>query len=276
MTRNVIVTGGSGGIGLEMAKAMAGAGHAVLLTGRNRDKLEAAIAEVNAAATGPEARGEQLDMGDFAAVRRFAEETIASWPVVDVLLCNAGLYTRKLHTLPNGFEAMIGVMHLGHFLLTHLMLDKLLAGPAPRVVLTSSVAHKRGRIDFASFTDPSRHRLGFSGYAQAKLANLMFARELARRYGDQGLTANAFHPGAVATGIWRELPQPIPWLADRFMITPARGAETGIWLAQSEAAGRVNGEYCMDRRIAKSSAASRDPEMARRLWAESERFCGLG
>lgn len=275
MTRNVIVTGGSGGIGLETAKSLAAAGDAVILTGRNPDKLQDAVTTVNAGATGPRAEGLPLDMGDFEAVRAFADDMADRLPAIDVLVLNAGLYTRRLHTLPNGYEAMIGVMHLGHFLLANLLLERLLAAPAARVILTSSVAHKTGRIDFDSFTDPGRHRLGFSGYAQAKLANLIFARELARRYGDRGLTANAFHPGAVATGIWRELPQPIPWLADKLMITPAQGADTAIWLAASDDARGINGEYLVDRRIAKSSARSRDPELARRLWAESERLCGL-
>lgn len=275
MARNVLITGGSGGIGLEMAKAIAANGDAVTLTGRGGDKLRAAEAAVNAEATGPEARGVPLDMGDFDAVHRFAGEMGERLPRIDVLALNAGLYTRKLHTLPNGFEAMIGVMHLGHFLLTNLLLDKLLAAQAPRVVVTSSVIHKSGRIDFASFTDPGRHRLGLAGYGQAKLANLLFTRELARRYADRGLTANAFHPGAVGTGIWRELPPPIPWLAGKLMITPAQGADTGIWLATAEEAGRINGEYVVNRKVAKSSETSRDPELAARLWEESERFCGL-
>lgn len=275
MTRNTLITGASGGIGLETAKALAAVGDAVILTGRNPNKLQTAVDIVNDSATGPKAEGVPLDLGDFDAVRRFAADISERLQRIDVLALNAGLYTRKLHTLPNGFEAMIGVMHLGHFLLANLLLDKLLAAPAPRVVVTSSVGHKFGKIDFDSFTDPSRHRIGFSGYAQAKLANLLFARELASRYGDRGLTANAFHPGTVATGIWRELPQPIPWLADKFMLTPAQGADTGIWLATSEEAGGINGEYFVDRKVVKSSQAGNNLELAGKLWEESERLCGL-
>lgn len=275
MTRHTLITGASGGLGLEMAKALAAQGDALILTGRNPDKLQSALDAVNADATGPKAEGATLDMGDFDAVRHFAADINARLPHIDVLALNAGLYTRKLHTLPNGFEAMIGVMHLGHFLLTNLLLDKLLAAPAPRVVITSSVGHKAGKINYDSFTNPSKHWIGFSGYAQAKLANLLFARELAHRYGDRGLIANAFHPGAVATGIWRELPPPLPWLADKLMITPAQGADTGIWLATAEEAGRINGEYCVGRKVVKSSEAGRDMALAEQLWEESERLCGL-
>jgi NAD(P)-dependent dehydrogenase (short-subunit alcohol dehydrogenase family) len=275
MTRHTLITGASGGIGLEMAKALAAAGDALILTGRNPDKLQTAVDAVNASATDPKAEGVTLDIGDFDAVRRFAADINERLPHIDVLALNAGLYTRKLHTLPNGFEAMIGVMHLGHFLLANLLLDKLLAAPAARVVVTSSVGHKFGEIDYDSFTDPSKHRIGFSGYAQAKLANLLFARELARRYGDRGLTANAFHPGTIATGIWRELPQPIPWLADKFMRTPAQGADTGIWLAASDEAARINGEYCVDRKVVASSKAGNNLTLAADLWEKSEKLCGL-
>lgn len=272
MTRNTLITGASGGIGLEMAKALAASGDALIVTGRNPDKLQSALDVINASATGPKAEGVPLDIGDFDAVRRFAADIDERLPHIDVLALNAGLYTRKLHTLPNGFEAMIGVMHLGHFLLTKLLLDKLLASPAPRVVVTSSVGHKFGKIDYDSFTDPSKHRIGFSGYAQAKLANLLFARELASRYGDRGLIANAFHPGAVATGIWRELPQPIPWLADKFMLTPAQGADTGVWLATAEKAGQINGEYLVARKVVPSSKTGNDLTLAADLWEQSEKL----
>lgn len=275
MTRNTLITGASGGIGLEMAKALAASGDELIVTGRDPDKLRNAVATINENATGPKAKGISLNLGDFEAVRGFAEDIDARWPHIDVLALNAGLYTRKLHTLPNGFEAMIGVMHLGHFLLTNLLLDKLLAAPAPRVVITSSVGHKAGKIDYESFTDPSKHWIGFSGYAQAKLANLLFARELASRYAERGLTANAFHPGAVATDIWRELPQPIPWLADKFMLTPAQGADTGIWLASAEEAAQINGEYLVARKVVASSKAGNNLELAAQLWEESEKLCGL-
>lgn len=270
MNGNVLITGASGGIGLEMARGLVAAGNRVTITGRGQAKLEAATSEI-----GGGAEGVVLDLADFDAVRAFAADLGERLGHIDILILNAGLYTWRMHRLPNGFEAMFGVMHLGHFLLTTQLIDALLAGTAPRVVVTSSVAHKTGRIDFASFTDPSRHRIGFSGYAQAKLANLLFTRELARRYGPRGLIANAFHPGAVGTGIWRELPPPLPWLAQKFMVTPAQGADTGLWLAQSEEAAALNGEYCVGRKISASSRAGNDPDLARRLWQASEQACDV-
>lgn len=274
MTGNVVITGGSGGIGLEMAKSLAPDADRIVVTGRDLTKLDDALSGIRKR-IGDRLFTEPLDLGDFESVRTFAEQQSRKLPQIDLLVLNAGLYTRKLHRLHNGFEAMIGVMHLGHFLLTNLLLENILAGTFPRVVVTSSDLHKRGRIDYDSFTNPKRHRLGVSGYAQAKLANLLFTRELARRYGDRGLTANAFHPGGVATGVWRELPQPLPWLANKFMISPAEGADTGTWLATSAEAAELNGEYCVKRRVAHGSSFSRDADLAAELWNRSEWFCGL-
>lgn len=274
MSGNVVITGASGGIGLEMARFLAADAEKVVVTGRNPDKLDTAAAEVGHQ-TGGNIEARPLDLGDFESVRTCADQLGNAVPQIDVLILNAGLYTRKLHRLDNGFEAMIGVMHLGHFLLTNLLLERVLAAPAPRIVVTSSELHKRGQIDYDSFTNPKRHRIGISGYAQAKLANLLFTRELARRYADRGLTANAFHPGTVATGVWRELPPPLPWLAGKFMVSPAEGADTGNWLATDAETGEFSGEYCVDRRVARGSSKSRDPELAAELWKRSEWWCGL-
>lgn len=275
MRGNVVITGASGGIGLEMTRALAPSADKTVVTGRSPDKLEAAVTEINQH-TGANVEAATLDLGDFESVRAFAVRLGSELSHIDVLVLNAGLYTRKLHRLPNGFEAMIGVMHLGHFLLANLLLEKMLPAPAPRVVVTTSALHKNARIDFDSFTDPKRHRIGVSGYAQAKLANLLFTRELARRHGEQGLIANAFHPGTVATGVWRELPPPLPWLADKLMTSPAEGADTGVWLATSEAAGEFNGEYCVGRRVAHGSSVSRDADLAAELWTRSARYCEPG
>lgn len=276
MGKAVLITGATSGIGLEMARELAGQHHNVLIASRSPDKLDAAADDIRS--THPQARVDtaELDLGDFADVRRFAGVAKQKMPVIDVLILNAGLYTHGLRKLDNGFEAMIGIMHLGHFLLFNLLLDQLKAADKPRVVVTSSVGHKAGKIDFDSFTDPQRHRISFFGYAQAKLANLLFAREAAKRYGEQGLRINAFHPGAVATGIWRELPGPLQWVVDKTMVSPEVGAKTGVWLAVDEAASDLNGEYCVGRRVADSSKRSQDAELAAELWRKSEQCCGLG
>jgi NAD(P)-dependent dehydrogenase (short-subunit alcohol dehydrogenase family) len=271
MARNVLITGGNSGIGYEMAKALAARGERVVLSGRDAQKSEQALTRIRAAHPQAQVETLSLDLGDFAAIDRAAAELLARMPVIDVLILNAGLYTLRLRKLANGYEAMIGIMHFGHFRLTQRLLEAVKKSEQGRIVVTSSIMHQYGKIDEASFTDPKRHRTGVSAYAQAKLANLLFTRELARRLQGTRVTVNAFHPGGVATGIYREVPRLAQPLIRAFLLTPAQGADTGIWLATAPELATVSGEYFFKRKPRPGSALSRDPELAARLWALSER-----
>jgi NAD(P)-dependent dehydrogenase (short-subunit alcohol dehydrogenase family) len=191
-------------------------------------------------------------------------------PTIDILILNAGLYTHGLRKLDNGLESMIGIMHFGHFRLTQQLLEAVKSSRQGRIVVTSSAGHKAGSINEASFTDPSKHLISFRGYAQAKLANLLFMRELAKRLQGTRVTVNAFHPGAVATGIWKELPAPIAGLIGLFLINSVQGADTAVWLATAPELADVSGEYFLKRKKAATSKASRDAALAARLWAVSE------
>jgi NAD(P)-dependent dehydrogenase (short-subunit alcohol dehydrogenase family) len=275
MSRNVLITGGNTGIGLEMAAALAQRGDRVIIAARSGDKNKQAVARVKERYADGAIEAMPLDLGDFDGVDRFAQDVLRKLPTIDVLILNAGLYTMKLHTLANGYEAMIGIMHFGHFRLTHHLLDAVKAAPQGRIVVTSSVAHLVGHIDEASWEDPSRHLIGFRGYGQAKLANLLFTRELARRLAGTPVTVNAFHPGAVATEIWRETPGPFKKVAMRFMLTPAQGADTAIWLATAAELEGVSGRYFVKRKENPGSAASRDLAKARWLWERSEERMAL-
>jgi NAD(P)-dependent dehydrogenase (short-subunit alcohol dehydrogenase family) len=270
MTRNVLITGGNSGIGLEMAAALTARGDRVVIAGRDSRKSQDAVKRIKDAHSGAQIDAMNLDLGDFPAVDRFAAELLARMPVVDVLILNAGLYTMKLQRLSNGYEAMFGIMHLGHFRLTQRLLDAVKAAPQGRIVVTSSGGHRAGRIDEASFTDPSRHSIGFRAYGQAKLANLLFTRELAKRLKGTRVTVNAFHPGAVATEIYRETPGFFKRIALPFMLSSKQGADTGIWLATAPELAAVSGEYFIKRRRNAGSAASRDTALAAALWAMSE------
>lgn len=268
MTRNVLITGGNSGIGYELALALAARGDRVVIASRDQARSQQAVDEIRARHADAQIETLPLDLGDAADIDRFAAELLARMPTLDVLALNAGLYTLKLRRLPNGYEAMIGVMHFGHFRLTMRLLDALQRAEQGRIVVTSSLMHRFGRIDEASFTDPARHRIGISAYAQAKLANLLFTRELARRLAGTPVTVNAFHPGAVATGIYRELP--LQTLITALMLTPAQGADTAVWLATAPELRHVSGEYFVKRKLQAGSAASRDVALAGRLWALSE------
>lgn len=268
--RNTLITGGNSGIGLEMARALARAGDAVIITGRDAAKNTAALDDVRTSVPGATIDAMPLDLAEFDDIDRFAEAVRARFGVIDRLLFNAGLYTTHLHRLPNGYEAMMGVMHFGHFRLLRHLLPSVQASPRGRIVYTSSMIHALGRIDPASFKDPSQHRSGLHAYGQAKLANLLTVRELARRLAGTSTTAHAFHPGAVATGIYRELPAPLRPLVTMFMRSPARGADTAVWLATQDALPQASGGYYVDRKLKPGSASSRDAALATQLWVDSE------
>lgn len=272
--RQILVTGGNSGIGLEMVRAFAQAGHEVVIAARDQNKTRGAIDSLRQEIPGARLHAVALDLADFARIDAAAGEILALLPRLDTVMLNAGSYTNGLRLQDNGLESMVGSMHFGHFRLMERLLPALKSAPEARVVVTSSVAHWAGYIDEASFRDHTRHRIGFRAYGQAKLANLIYARELARRTAGSGLRVNAFHPGGVATGIWRELPGPVQAVVDRVLITPAKGADTAVWLALDPAAREFSGEYFVRRKRALSSPASRDGQLAARLWQISEEVAG--
>ncbi len=270
MTRNAFITGGNSGIGKEMARALAGQGYRVIIASRDLAKSQAAVDDIKTIQPTAEIEAMALDLGDFDDIDRFAPELLAKMPVIDVFMMNSGLYANPLRKLPNGFEAMIGIMHFGHFRLTRHILGAIKAASQGRIVVTSSVGHNGGKIDESSFKDPSMHWHPFFGYAQAKLANLLFTRELARRLAGTNVTVNAFHPGAVTTGIWAEMPGWHQKIIGLFLIDAIKGADTAVWLATSAEGGRYSGEYFVRRKLKSGSGISRDEALAARLWELSE------
>lgn len=270
MTKNAFITGGNSGIGKEMARGLAAQGYRVIIASRNLLKSEEAVVEIKRDQPDADIEAMALDLGDFGDVDRFAPVLLEKMPVIDVLIMNAGLFTPRLRTVTSGFEAMIGIMHFGHFRLIKQLLSALKAAEQGRVVVTSSVMHKLGKINEESFQNPKRHKSSAQAYAQAKLANLLFARELARQLEGTSVTVNAFHPGGVATGIWKELPAPLQKLMNLVLISEAKGADTAIWLATSPECREYNGEYFVRRKRNAGTKTSRDADLMRRLWEASE------
>lgn len=270
MARNILITGGNSGIGFEMAMALAGQGDRVIIAARDDSKSHATIEQIKACHASAQIEALTLDLADFGNVDRFATTVLRKMPVIDVLILNAGLYTMKLHKLANGYEAMMGIMHFGHFRLVQHLLNAVKAAPQGRIVVTSSMMHALGRIDEASFTDRKRHRSGMHAYGQAKLANLLFTRELAKRLAGTKVTVNAFHPGAVATDIYRQAPGFLQPLIRAALSTPKQGADTAVWLATDPSLTKISGEYFVSRKRKSGSKASRDAALATRLWTLSE------
>lgn len=270
MARNVLITGGNSGIGYEMALALVKQGDRVIIAARSESKSQEAISNIKAAHPSAKIESLSLDLADFSNIDQFAKTLLATMPVIDVLILNAGLYTLKLGTLANGYESMMGIMHFGHFRLARHLLDAVKAAAHGRVVVTSSMIHNLGKINEASFKNPAAHKTGLHAYGQAKLANLLFTRELARRLKNTKVTVNAFHPGAVATGIYRQVPGFLQPLIRLTMLTPAQGADTAVWLATASELDDVSGEYFIGRKQKAGSKLSRDADLAKKLWQLSE------
>lgn len=280
--RVVVVTGANSGIGKETSVALATMGATVVMAARNPQKGEAAAEEVRRRTGGEAGAVEvgQLDLGSFDSVRAFDGWVLDHHDRLDVLVANAGLITDTRRETAEGFEEMFGVNHLGHFLLVDLLRDRLVASAPARVVVLSSVAHRLaiGGLNRADLQGTGYFE-GFTAYCQSKLANVQFARELARRLEGTGVTANAVHPGAINshfgrdgdTGFFGLLVKYAGWLVLR---SPKGGARTSVLLASSETArvaGSTGGYWSHGRRW-RPSAKARSAEEAQWLWAESERL----
>ena len=272
----VVITGGNAGIGKETAVALARAGMHVVITSRDRARGRAALEEIRTRGESDAVEVMELDLADFASIRRFADDYLADHDRLDVLVNNAGLVLIKRSETVDGFETTFGVNHLGHFLLTHLLLDRIRASAPARVVVVSSHAHKSARkgLDFDDLQSENGYS-SFRVYSKTKLANIYFARELGRRLEGTGVTVNALHPGFVASRFGRDgdsgrLGDIAMVLGRPFAISPEKGARTSIYLATSPDVADVTGGYFYKCRPSSPTKIALDDEAARRLWAVSE------
>jgi len=270
-----VVTGATSGIGKATAAALARLGATVVLVGRDRSRTEAAAAEISSVSASPP-RTEIADLASLQQVRELAGR-LAGLERIDVLVNNAGLVLGERRTTPDGFEHVFALNHLAPFLLTSRLLPKLTASAPARVVTVTSDAHSAARLDL---TDPNLEHGwdSWRSYANSKLANILFTRELARRLDGTGVTANCAHPGVVRTGFGREA-RPLLRLgvtiARPFMASPERGADTIVYLASSPDVADETGGYYVKRQRREPSAAARDDAAARKLWEISEKMTGL-
>jgi retinol dehydrogenase 12 len=271
--RTFIVTGANSGIGRITAMALAGRGAQVFLGCRSIDKGESVAAPLRAGGAKVEVLA--LDLADLASVRGTAAAFLARDLPLHGLINNAGLAGTRALTR-DGFELTFGVNHLGHFLLTRLLEARLRASAPARVVNVASEAHRSAKgIDFTVLRERARSPGALREYSVSKLANVLFTRELARRWAGSGVTAYALHPGVVATGIWRRVPGPLRWLITRFMISPEEGARTTIFCATAPELAGVSGRYYERQHESTPSAVAQDDALAARLWDESEKLVGL-
>jgi NAD(P)-dependent dehydrogenase (short-subunit alcohol dehydrogenase family) len=270
----VVITGATSGIGLVAAEVLAEMGARMVLVARDPGRAEEALESLREEGPGVTHSVHYADLSRIPEMKRVAGEIAAAEPRIDVLINNAGALFGTRQVTPDGLEMTFATNHMAYFVVTLGLAERLQGTPGARVVNTSSDAHKPRRLDFDDLQSAKRYR-GFPVYGRSKLCNILFTRELARRWRGTGVTVNCLHPGFVATrfgdgsgGFFER----VVGVAKHFAITPAKGAETIIHLASSDAVAKVSGAYFYKCREAESSEAAQDDEAAKRLWDESVRL----
>jgi NAD(P)-dependent dehydrogenase (short-subunit alcohol dehydrogenase family) len=277
-----VITGASGGIGLETARAFASAGATVVLGNRNQEKAEAAAADLRASVPGAKVELGELDLTSLESVRNFAGWVNANHERVDLLINNAGVMATPHERTKDDFELQFGTNHLAHFVLTKHLLPGLLASGDARIVNVSSNGHQIAGIDFDDPNFREREYTPWSAYGQSKTANVLFTKALETRLGDHGVHSFVIHPGVVETDLFRYMGEDDKATLDRRiakagleMKTPSQGASTTIVAATSPDLAGKGGAYLEDCQISEAVAAhALDPADAARLWTLSEELTG--
>jgi len=274
--RICLVTGATRGIGRATAEALAKRGARVLVHGRDSASVGAVCREM---IRHGDVTGVVGDLSSLAAVRKLANEVAARHPRLDVLVNNAGTGSSRPQKTADGYERTFAVNHLAPFLLTNLLLERLKAGKAARVVTVSSLAHRSAVLDFDDLNWEKRKFNGLRAYGASKLANILFTLELARRLEGSGVTANCLHPGVVATNIFPTIGgfvgRLVVLLFRPLMLSPRKGAKTSVYLASSAEVANVTGKFFDKCREVAPAAAAQDGAAAKRLWEISEELTGL-
>lgn len=270
--KTVLITGGTSGIGLATSRALVGMGANLVLLARNLEKAKSVVTELSKLTDDATVSCIEMDLSNLKSIERGVDEIRAKHPVVDVLINNAGGMFQERLVSADGYELTFAMNHLGHFVLTNGILENLKASEQGRVVNVSSAAHKAAKWDFDDLMGEKKWS-SLASYGNAKLANIFFTKELARRLEDTNVTVNALHPGVVNTGfggnfkgIWKFM----LGMMRPFMLTPEKGAATSIYLASSPEVANVSGSYFVKKKEAESSSISHSEDHQKRLWEVSE------
>ncbi|KAM9224545.1 retinol dehydrogenase 13 isoform 2-T2 [Dugong dugon] len=281
--KTVIVTGANTGIGKQTALELAKRGGNIILACRDMEKCEAAAKDIRGQTLNHHVSARYLDLSSLKSVRDFARKIIEEEKRVDILVNNAAVMRCPHWTTEDGFEMQFGVNHLGHFLLTNLLLDKLKASAPSRIINLSSLAHVAGHIDFDDLNWEKKKYDTKAAYCQSKLAIVLFTKELSRRLQGTGVTANTLHPGVARTELGRHTGMhtstfssftlgPIFWLLVK---SPQLAAQPSTYLAVAEELENVSGKYFSGLKEKAPAPEAEDEEVAQKLWAESARLVGL-
>lgn len=276
--KTILITGANDGIGRATAARLAARGAHLVLACRNEAKAQLVAKAITEETGNHRIDTLPLDLASLSSVRAAADEFLAEHPKLDVLINNAGVYTERLELTEDGYELQFQVNHLGHFLLTLLLLPAIRCNcHCSRVINVSSALHQKGGLDFGWLRgEPGpAHYNGGKAYAQSKLCNVLFTMELDRRYGEE-LVTNCLHPGVVGTRLANKkagaLTSAVWSMYKPFAADPDRGARTSVYLATSPEVRDVSGRYFDEHQcLQKPSSIARNEQLARRLWEYSER-----
>ena len=268
--RVALITGANTGIGQVTARRLCELGAHVFVACRNAASGQAAVEGIRRTVAGAQIELLSLDLGDLHSVRACASAFLTRNLPLHLLINNAGLAGAKGMTA-SGFELAFGTNHIGHFLLTQLLLDRIQQSAPARIVTVSSRAHMRASdLDWLALRQSTASKLGLVEYSNSKLANALFSAELARKLAGTGVSTYSLHPGVVATDVWREVPWPFRGLMKLGMISVEQGAATTMHCAAASECAGETGLYYDKCRVKTSSAMAQDPALAAELWRRSE------
>jgi len=273
----IVITGATSGIGQVAAEQLAGMGARLVLVARDKVRGQAVMARLHERAPGVVHSIHYADLSRLVEMKRVAAEIAAAEARIDVLINNAGALFSSRQVTEDGLERTFATNHMAYVVLTHGLRERLIASAPARVVNTASAAHNRAQLDFDDLQSAHGYR-GFKVYGRSKLCNILYTRELARRWAGTGVTVNSLHPGFVATRFADEsggLFSYIVRMAKTFAISPEKGADTIVYLASSLEVAHVSGGYFYKCRPAMPSKEAQDAAAANRLWQESTRLGGI-
>ncbi len=274
--KTYVITGANSGIGKVTARELAQRGAHVILACRSADKTQPVIDELKREVGSDTIEFIALDLADLASVRRCAEQLLGRDIPIHGLINNAGLAGSR-GTTKDGFEVTFGTNHLGHYLLTRLLLDRLKQSGPARIINVASASHYQAKgINWDALREKTKSRTGLPEYAVSKLSNVLFTKELARRLEGTAVTTYALHPGVVATDVWRRVPSPVRWVMKKFMVTPEEGALASIRCATApELATETGRYYDRDGKERRPNKLANDEQLAKELWTKSAEWTGL-
>ncbi|XP_055606426.1 retinol dehydrogenase 13-like [Uranotaenia lowii] len=277
----VIVTGSNTGIGKETVLGLANRGAHVYMACRDMKKCEEARKEIVLETNNPNVFCRECDLASLQSVRKFVKQFKTEQPRLDILVNNAGVMRCPRSLTIEGIELQLGVNHMGHFLLTNLLLDQLKSSAPSRIVVLSSIAHTRGKINLEDLNSTKSYDPA-GAYEQSKLANVLFTRELSKRLEGTGVTVNAVHPGVVDTELMRHMGLFNSWFSSflikpfvwPFLKSPLSGAQTTLYAALDPDLEKVTGQYFSDCKPKDVADQAKNDRVARWLWAVSEKWTG--